>query len=184
MLRAVRPEVPLRREGKFSSLPRRRGVGARGRCRDERCGTRGPLGGRPARVHGLTVHGGRRRTVKAFFDTSVLVGAFYGDHPRHEACLQLLEDASKKTHFCVAHSVTELYAAMTRLARAPPDHLGTGATLCGEHPGLLFGHHRLGGRALRGRGGSGPARPRRQQKVYDLLTLKCALKAGAERVYP
>jgi predicted nucleic acid-binding protein len=32
--------------------------------------------------------------VKAFFDTSVLVGAFYGDHPRHAACLRLLEGAA------------------------------------------------------------------------------------------
>lgn len=57
--------------------------------------------------------------MKAFFDTSVLVGAFYGDHPRHAACLRLLEDASKKTHFCVAHGVVELYAVMTRLPVRP-----------------------------------------------------------------
>jgi hypothetical protein len=57
--------------------------------------------------------------VKAFFDTSVLVGAFYGDHPRHAACLRLLEDASKKTHSCAAHSVAELYAVMTRLPVRP-----------------------------------------------------------------
>ena len=44
--------------------------------------------------------------MKAFFDTSVLVGAFYGDHPRHAACLDLLAEASKKTHFCAAHAVT------------------------------------------------------------------------------
>jgi predicted nucleic acid-binding protein len=51
--------------------------------------------------------------VKAFFDTSVLVGAFYGDHPKHSACLRLLEDASKKTHFCAVHAV------MTRLPVRP-----------------------------------------------------------------
>jgi hypothetical protein len=57
--------------------------------------------------------------VKAFFDTSVLVGAFYGDHPRHTACLRLLENASKRTHFCAAHAVAELYAVMTRLPVRP-----------------------------------------------------------------
>ena len=57
--------------------------------------------------------------MKAFFDTSVLVGAFYGDHPKHSACLKLLEDASKKTHFCAAHAVAELYAVMTRLPVRP-----------------------------------------------------------------
>ena len=49
----------------------------------------------------------------------MLVGAFYGDHTRHAACLRLLEDASKKTHFCAAHSVPELYAVMTRLPVRP-----------------------------------------------------------------
>jgi predicted nucleic acid-binding protein len=57
--------------------------------------------------------------VKAFFDISMLVGAFYGDHPRHAACLRLLEDAFKKTHSCAAHAVTELYAVMTRLPVRP-----------------------------------------------------------------
>ena len=41
LLRVVRPEVPLRREGKFSSLPRRRGAGAGRRGRDDCRRTRG-----------------------------------------------------------------------------------------------------------------------------------------------
>jgi hypothetical protein len=57
--------------------------------------------------------------MKAFFDTSVLVGAFNGDHPRHTACLGLLADASKKTHFCAAHSAAELYSVMTCLPVRP-----------------------------------------------------------------
>ena len=48
--------------------------------------------------------------MKAFFDASVLVGVFLGDHPSHTACLRLLEDASKNTHCCVAHAVPERYA--------------------------------------------------------------------------
>jgi predicted nucleic acid-binding protein len=120
--------------------------------------------------------------VKAFFDTSVLVGAFYGDHPRHTACLRLLEDASKKTHFCAAHAVAELYAVMTRLPAGPR---------ITPEQGLLFVENvrdyfsvitlsaaeqfeAAAEAARRGLGGA---------KVYDLLTLKCAAKAGAERVY-
>lgn len=120
--------------------------------------------------------------MKAFFDTSVLVGAFYGDHPRHAACLRLLEDASKKTHFCAAHSVTELYAVMTRLTVRPR---------ITPEQGLLFVENirdnfsvvtlsaaeqfeAAAEAARRGLGGG---------KVYDLLTLKCAAKSGAERVY-
>ena len=120
--------------------------------------------------------------MKAFFDTSVLVGAFYGDHPRHAACLRLLEDASKKTHFCAAHAVAELYSVMTRLPVRPR---------ITPEQGLLFVENVRGyfsvitlsaaeqfeaaaETARRGVGGG---------KVYDLLTLRCALKAGAERVY-
>jgi predicted nucleic acid-binding protein len=51
--------------------------------------------------------------VEVFFDTSVLVGASYGDYPCHAACLRLLEDAFKKTHFCAARAIVELYAVMT-----------------------------------------------------------------------
>ena len=120
--------------------------------------------------------------MKAFFDTSVLVGAFYGDHPRHAGCLRLLEDASKKSHFCAAHAVPELYAVMTRLPVRPRitpeqgllfvenlrDHFSVITLSAAEQFDVAAEA------ARRGMGGG---------KVYDLLTLKCAAKAGAERVY-
>ena len=120
--------------------------------------------------------------MKAFFDASVLVGAFYGDHPRHAACLRLLESASKKTHLCAAHSVAELYAMMTRLPVRPR---------ITPEQGLLFlenirdyfsvvtlsAAEQFEAAAEAARRGLGGA------KVYDLLTWKCAAKAGAERVY-
>ena len=120
--------------------------------------------------------------MKAFFDTSVLVGAFYGDYPRHAACLRLLEDASKKTHFCAAHSVAELYAVMTRLPVRPRITPEQGLLFV-ENVRDYFSVITLSaveqfeaavGAARRGLAGA---------KVYDLLTLKCAAKAGAERVY-
>jgi predicted nucleic acid-binding protein len=120
--------------------------------------------------------------MKAFFDTSVLVGAFYGDHRRHTACLGLLADASKKTHFCAAHSVTELYAVMTRLPVRPRitpeqglwfvenirDHLSV-ITLS-----TIEQFEVAADAARRGFGGG---------RIYDLLTLRCALKAGSEQIY-
>jgi predicted nucleic acid-binding protein len=120
--------------------------------------------------------------VEAFFDTSALVGAFYGDHPRHATCLRLLEDASKKTHFCAAHSVAELYAVMTRLPVRPRitpeqgllfvenvrDHFSVVTLSAAEQ------FEAAADAARRGLGGA---------KVYDLLTLKCALKAGPEQIY-
>jgi predicted nucleic acid-binding protein len=120
--------------------------------------------------------------LKAFFDTSVLVGAFYGDHPRHAACLRLLEDASKKTPFCAAHSVAELYSVMTRLPVRPRITPEQGLLFV-ENVRDYFSAITLSAAeqfeataeaARRGLGGG---------KVYDLLTLKCAAKSGAERVY-
>jgi predicted nucleic acid-binding protein len=120
--------------------------------------------------------------VKAFFDTSVLVGAFYGDHPRHAACLRLLEDASKKTHFCAAHAVPELYAVRTRLPVRPR---------ITPEQGLLFVENLRDhfsvvtlSAAEQFEAAADAARRRLSgAKVYDLLTWKCAAKAGAERVY-
>jgi predicted nucleic acid-binding protein len=94
----------------------------------------------------------------------------------------VLENASKKTHFCAAHAVPELYAVMTRLPVRPR---------ITPEQGLLFVENvrdnfsvvtlsaaeqfeAAAEAARRGLGGA---------KVYDLLTLRCALKAGAERVY-
>jgi predicted nucleic acid-binding protein len=120
--------------------------------------------------------------VKAFFDASVLVGAFYGDHPRHASCLDLLAEASKKTHFCAAHAVAELYAVMTRLPVRPR---------ITPEQGLLFVENVRDhvsvvtlSAAERFEAVAEAARRRLSgAKVYDLLTLKCAVKAGAERVY-
>jgi predicted nucleic acid-binding protein len=98
--------------------------------------------------------------------------------PRHAACLRLLEDASKKTHFCAAHSVAELYAVMTRLPVRPRITPEQGVLFV-ENVRDYFSVVTLSAAeqfeaARRGVGGA---------KVYDLLTLKCALKSGAERVY-
>jgi predicted nucleic acid-binding protein len=120
--------------------------------------------------------------VKAFFDTSVLVGAFYGDHPRHAACLRLLADGSKKTHCCAAHAVAELYAVMTRLPVRPritPEQGLLFVENVRDHFSVIIlsaaeQFEAAADAARRGLGGG---------KVYDLLTLKCALKAGAEQIY-
>jgi predicted nucleic acid-binding protein len=120
--------------------------------------------------------------VKAFFDASVLVGAFYGDHPKHLACLRLLEDASKKTHFCAAHSVAELYAVMTHLPVRPR---------ISPEQGLLFVENvrdylsmvTLSAAEQFEAAAEAARHGLRGGKIYDLLTLKCALKAGAEQVY-
>ena len=57
--------------------------------------------------------------MKAFFDTSVLLAIYYGDHPRHEMSLEAFLSFDKKQAACAAHSAAELYATMTRLPVRP-----------------------------------------------------------------
>jgi predicted nucleic acid-binding protein len=120
--------------------------------------------------------------VKAFFDTSVLVGAFYGDHPKHTACLRLLEDASKKTHSRTAHAVAELYAVMTRLPVRPRITPEQGVLFV-ENVRDYFSVITLSAAEQFEATAEAPRRSLGGGKVYDLLTFKCAIKAGAERVY-
>ena len=120
--------------------------------------------------------------MKAFFDSSVLVAAFYQAHVHHEASLAAIATASKKTAFCAAHTLAEVYSVMTRLPVRPrisPDQ------------GLLFVEsirerfsvvalaekeyfEVIAAAAERGIGGG---------KIYDALILRCAEKSKAEAVY-
>lgn len=54
-----------------------------------------------------------------FFDTSVLVATFWGDHPHHDVSLQAFASATKETGACAAHSLAEVYAVLTRLPVRP-----------------------------------------------------------------
>lgn len=58
--------------------------------------------------------------MKAFLDTSVLVAAFWGDHPQHPSSLALVKAATRATACCAAHSIAEVYSVMTRLPVKPP----------------------------------------------------------------
>ena len=54
-----------------------------------------------------------------FFDTSVLVAAFLGDHPHHKASAKVFAVAGKKHSYCAAHTLAELYSALTSLPVKP-----------------------------------------------------------------
>ena len=51
----------------------------------------------------------------AFFDTSVLVPVFYGDHVHHTASLEWFIQFDKSTGCCGAHSLAEVFATLTRM---------------------------------------------------------------------
>ena len=120
--------------------------------------------------------------MKTFFDTSVLVAAFWGDHPQHEASLKVFSTSHKKTAACAAHSLAEVYAVMTRLPVKPlippdqamlflqdiRDHLST-VVLDGE----LY-YDAVQQAASRGLVGG---------RIYDALLLACAAKIQAGIIY-
>jgi predicted nucleic acid-binding protein len=54
-----------------------------------------------------------------FFDSSVLIAAFWGGHTNHGASIECLSGADKKHSACGIHSLAEVYAVMSSLPVAP-----------------------------------------------------------------
>ncbi|MGC9200066.1 MAG: PIN domain-containing protein [Acidobacteriaceae bacterium] len=120
--------------------------------------------------------------MRAFFDTSVLVPVFYGDHVHHQASFELFLQHDKSSGCCGAHSLAEVYSTLTRM---PGKHRISGAQA------ILFLtniRERLSVVSLSGdeyaesleaaatlgiMGGS----------VYDAMLAHCALKAEAATIY-
>lgn len=120
--------------------------------------------------------------MKGFFDTSVLVPVFYGDHVHHKASLDLFIQFDKSAGCCGAHSLAEVYSTLTRM---PGKH-----RISGEQALLFIGSIRerlsivslsgdeyadaLTASATAGVVGGG---------IYDAMLAHCALKAKAEFIY-
>jgi predicted nucleic acid-binding protein len=120
--------------------------------------------------------------VKEFFDTSVLIGAFWRGHPHHQASLKRLSAANKRKSACAMHTLAEVYATMTALPVKdviPPDQALlfvqevrdrlTIATLTEQEYYMTIEQaatlHFTSGR------------------IYDALLLRCAAKVKAETIY-
>ena len=120
--------------------------------------------------------------MKEFFDTSVLIGAFWRGHPHHQASLKLLSAANKRKSACAMHTLAEVYATMTALPVKdviPPeqallfvqevrDRL-TLVTLTAEEYYTTIEQ----AAALHFTSG----------RIYDALLLRCAAKVKAETIY-
>ncbi len=65
--------------------------------------------------------------MKGFFDSSVLVPVFYGDHVHHKASLDLFIQFDKSTGYRGAHSLAEVYFTLTRM---PGKHRISGEQAC------------------------------------------------------
>jgi predicted nucleic acid-binding protein len=120
--------------------------------------------------------------MKDFFDTSVLIGAFWRGHPHHEASLKLVSAANKRKSACAAHTLAEVYATMTALPVKdviPPEQ----ALLFVQETRDRFTivsldedeyYKTIEQTATRGAPGG---------RVYDALLLQCAAKVKAETIY-
>ncbi|MGH7812863.1 MAG: PIN domain-containing protein [Candidatus Binataceae bacterium] len=120
--------------------------------------------------------------MKAFFDTSVLIPVFLEDHEHHERSLAAFLGAGKARDCCAAHSLAEVYSAMTRL---PGSH-----RLSGEQAMLFLGEirDRLALIALTGTEYYAAIREAAAVgivggTIYDVLIARCALKAAANTIY-
>jgi predicted nucleic acid-binding protein len=120
--------------------------------------------------------------MKTFFDTSVLVPVFYGDHVHHQASLAAFVRCDKSNGCCGAHSLAEVFSTLTRM---PGRHRISGAQamlfvgdIC-ERLSLISLNGDEYFRALQvsadlGVVGGG---------VYDALLAQCAIKAQVETIY-
>lgn len=120
--------------------------------------------------------------MKAFFDTSVLVPVFYGDHVHHQMSLSRFIQFNLSTGCCGAHSLAEVYSTLTRMpgrhrVRAKEAMLFIGSirerlsivALSGEEYATA-----LETAAAAGIAGGG---------IYDALLVHCAIKARADVIY-
>jgi len=120
--------------------------------------------------------------MKAFLDTSVLVPVFYGDHVHHAASLGVFTRFDKKDAGCGAHSLVEVYSALTRMPgkyRISGDqamlfigNIRERLTVVGLTPEEYF--VMLETNAALGIAGGA---------IYDALLAGCALKSGAVTLY-
>ncbi len=120
--------------------------------------------------------------MKVFFDTSVLVAVFWGDHPLHQACMEVFRRAARHRAFCGAHSMAELYAVTTRLPVRPP--------ISGEQALLFLASLRervslvaLDAQEYAAAIEDAAALAAAGGQVYDVLLLHCARKCSAETIY-
>ena len=120
--------------------------------------------------------------MKWFFDTSVLIPTFLEDHEHHEASLDAFLKSDRRSSCCAAHSLAEVYSALTRL---PGQH-----RLSGEQVLLFLENIRerlmlvtldpeeyfAAVQEAAANGIVGGA-------IYDALLAQCALRAHAKTIY-
>ncbi|MCW5977312.1 MAG: PIN domain-containing protein [Bryobacteraceae bacterium] len=120
--------------------------------------------------------------MKDFLDTSVLVAAFYVDHPSHQPSFDLFIRCNKIEACCAMHSLAEVYATLTGMPaprRAGGDQALLFISNIRERLTLVALDEQEYSYALE----SSAAAGLHGGAIYDAVLGHCALKAGAETVY-
>ena len=120
--------------------------------------------------------------MKEFFDTSVLVAAFWGGHRDHAASIKLLGAANKKQSACAMHTLAEVYAAMTALPirpMLPPDQVMLLVQEVRDRLTLVPLDESEYFETIQQAASAGFTSGR----VYDALLLRCAVKVKAQTIY-
>ena len=120
--------------------------------------------------------------MREFYDTSVLIAAFWGGHVHHLPSIRRFASARKQQAACATHTLAEVYAGMTVLPVQPP---------IPPEQALLFAeeiHNRLTLVSLNAEEVFETVRNAAAQgltsgRIYDALLLRCAAKAKAEVIY-
>jgi predicted nucleic acid-binding protein len=124
-------------------------------------------------------------TVNWYFDTSVLVSAAVARHPHNSPALAVLEELIDRKHrgFISAHSLTEIYSVLTRTPFRPPLYPSEAWQII---EGMILPHMDLVTLApneykevVRHCAASGWA----GGQIHDAIHLRCAQKAGCDRIY-
>ena len=117
-----------------------------------------------------------------FYDSSVLIAVFWGDHPHHPASIAAFAAATKDTGACGLHSLAEVYSVTTRLPIRPMispeqailflEEIRRRLTIVSLDEVDYFST--IEEIATRGVSGG---------RVYDALLLKCAANSNAKVIY-
>jgi predicted nucleic acid-binding protein len=123
--------------------------------------------------------------VNWYFDTSVLVPAAVTRHPHNAPALAVLEELVSRKHrgFISAHSLTEFYSVLTRTPFKPPLYPSEAWQIIEEmilpHMELVTLTAKEYQEVVRHSAASGWAGGR----IHDAVHLRCAQKAGCDRIY-
>ena len=120
--------------------------------------------------------------MKEFFDTSVLVAAFWGGHVHHVPSLKRFAAAEKRHSACGIHSLAEVYTVMTALPvkpMIPPEQ----AWLFVEEVRNRLTLVSLSAKEYFAAIQNAASRGFMGGRIYDSLLLACAAKCKAQAVY-